>query len=500
MRTLIIIIITSLGATAQPIKITVNIDNPFSGLDRLGYVIAIENHSDKPIHVVGSFDNYYAEYRFQSGSIIKSTYRPIQDTSNLFHVNVVEPGGNHRFGVISIDGVLGGQSGCDGYRTGSVLGRVVVDYYSDGGWEKADANFPIDIREPTNEEIEACRKMSEIMDNAKDPVSFVNDFTAHIKQHPVLINRTFMYFCSADIKYAKAIKNYPDTKYLSLVQFKGSPQLQTKLTFGLDQRMGSRHPLLRTNIVILVLGLISCSESEIVEPDPPGRRDYIWNVDTIQYQDARQTLMSEIAARGTDNVFIAGYCSGGQYGYFWHYDGETWMPYPFHDEARLPSVGVPRRIYDNRDGSFWAVGSLISPARRGARDLVVSYEKGKWTWHNLQLPKEITSVYSTSINDAWIGGEKGYVAHFSHNKWEQDSIPITSAYGHKDVYGGIDIAVDREGETVFMTYLSHDAGGTTYYLYRGGINNWSIIDSSTNNREWGGRMWVGPDKYIYSRL
>ena len=255
--------------------------------------------------------------------------------------------------------------------------------------------------------------------------------------------------------------------------------------------------LFRISIIILMLGLIRCSESETIEPDPPGRRDYIWNVDTIQYQDARQTLMSEIAARGTDNVFIAGYCSGGQYGYFWHYDGQTWMPYPFHDEARLPSVGVPRRIYDNRDGSFWAVGSLISPARRGARDLVVSYEKGKWTWHNLQLPKEITAVYSTSINDAWIGGEKGYVAHFSHNKWEQDSIPITSAYGHKDIYGGIDIAVDREGETVFMTYLSHDAGGTTYYLYRGGINNWSIIDSSTNKREWGGRMWVGPDKYIY---
>ena len=107
--------------------------------------------------------------------------------------------------------------------------------------------------------------------------------------------------------------------------------------------------------------IFSCN-SNPVEPEPqPGRRDYVWTVDTLSIP---YTFLQGISGSGPDDVWAVG--PGGDLDKtIYHYDGVKWK----------------------NDG----VSRIISPL----------------------------SVYSFSKNNVWLGGNEGHIWYYNGSSWKE---------------------------------------------------------------------------------
>jgi hypothetical protein len=122
-------------------------------------------------------------------------------------------------------------------------------------------------------------------------------------------------------------------------------------------------PLIKTAALIYLFSvLVSCNRNP-TEPEPqPGRRDYVWTVDTLIIPF---TYLQGIAGSGPDDVWAVG--PGGDLDKtIYHYDGVKWK-----------NDGVPR---------------IISPL----------------------------SVCSFSKNNVWLGGREGHIWHYDGISWKEN--------------------------------------------------------------------------------
>ena len=112
--------------------------------------------------------------------------------------------------------------------------------------------------------------------------------------------------------------------------------------------MKSRKYLL---LLTLLLPLVSYScKDEITTPnDPPGRRDYVWSVDTIsngrpwnEYYKLWGTSPSDLWCIGTNGDFNK---------MILHYDGKTWTNYKYPGQAI-----EPWSIFGFNNNEFWVGG------------------------------------------------------------------------------------------------------------------------------------------------
>ncbi len=71
--------------------------------------------------------------------------------------------------------------------------------------------------------------------------------------------------------------------------------------------------------------LTSCSGDPLVQPaEPPGRRDYVWTVDTLQMGGNYPTL-NRIWGSSPEDVYVIGEGLPSSNN-IWHYDGKFWKP------------------------------------------------------------------------------------------------------------------------------------------------------------------------------
>ncbi len=171
-------------------------------------------------------------------------------------------------------------------------------------------------------------------------------------------------------------------------------------------------------LYILPIGLLSCSRqiTEPVDDSAPGRRDYVWTVDTIKIPF---TLLNRIWGSSPADVWAVG-PGGGLDRTIWHYDGTKWK-----------TDGVSRNI------NPWAVFGFSN------NDVWICGEEGK-IWHfdgshwqqsgQYQFNETSTIIedmWGTSSNDLYAIGfstvdnnKVAIILHFDGGLWENCSIPI----------------------------------------------------------------------------
>ncbi len=70
---------------------------------------------------------------------------------------------------------------------------------------------------------------------------------------------------------------------------------------------------------------ISCDSTEPTDELKPGRRDYIWTVDTLDTQC--NTGFNPFGVHHSDDVWACGPGGLTVYDGLWHFDGNEWKPY-----------------------------------------------------------------------------------------------------------------------------------------------------------------------------
>ncbi len=126
-------------------------------------------------------------------------------------------------------------------------------------------------------------------------------------------------------------------------------------------------------ISFFLLLVLSCNDNPVSPPnDQPGRRDYVWTVDTINYPNS----ITRIWGSSPSDVWAVG-PGGDLYKTIWHFDGEKW----------------------STDNTF----RRISPY----------------------------SIYGFSPNDIYIGSGLGIISHFDGNQWE--IVAQLTKDGHNDI-------------------------------------------------------------------
>lgn len=83
------------------------------------------------------------------------------------------------------------------------------------------------------------------------------------------------------------------------------------------------------SIFILIIASVSfhCSEQP---PEPknndfiPGKRDYIWTIDTLQYHPGGQTLLTSLRGSSSTNVYAVSHDAHAGNATMWHFNGEKW--------------------------------------------------------------------------------------------------------------------------------------------------------------------------------
>ncbi len=166
---------------------------------------------------------------------------------------------------------------------------------------------------------------------------------------------------------------------------------------------------------------LSCEDNPVTPNEPPpGRRDYTWEVDTL---DILFNNLDKLWGSSANDVWTIG--SGGSViDFVWHYDGSTWSSY------------------------------------------------GKTVW---VVPYGINGF---NQNDVWIGGQAGIISHFDGNKWQK--VYQVSNPGYFDYYGITDFAGNSSNDIYAVGF--GDSSGTRHSLvYHFDGNNWTQINSSGIN-------------------
>ena len=186
--------------------------------------------------------------------------------------------------------------------------------------------------------------------------------------------------------------------------------------------------------LIFAIGLISsmflsCKENSLVPPENlPGRRDYVWTIDTLKPPEGL-TSPGWVWTNGPDNIWI----SGGAYlnGYcVWHYDGNNWTNYDpgiYWDPRGLYGFSSNDIWMGSTDGAFWHYdGSKWS---KFCQTEIPDYQPFVAQGMCGNAPDNIYSVgYADSIDGM---SYKAIIMHFDGTEWKQVDIPvIQSSFSH----------------------------------------------------------------------
>jgi hypothetical protein len=175
-------------------------------------------------------------------------------------------------------------------------------------------------------------------------------------------------------------------------------------------------------VALLCLLGVSCQDVGVV-PDymKPGRRDYVWTVDTLKVAPGDFVYPSRIWGASPNDVWLA--CDGSP-GTLWHFDGMHWTR-----DSKANAV---------RPSSLW--GTAPSDVWLG------NFGNSYWHYNGLQWSKfsdvtgpagyEVTSIediWGEAPNDLWGVGfaetyqrsdaYKAIIMHFDGSSWQYKPIP-----------------------------------------------------------------------------
>lgn len=177
------------------------------------------------------------------------------------------------------------------------------------------------------------------------------------------------------------------------------------------------------SLSLLIFKFISCNTTEPVEELIPGRRDYIWTVDTL-------------------------------------------LPPP-------PNTYVPfyiSNLWGSSPNDMWAVCSGAS-----SQILLWHYDGFKWSLFPQQLGRDLLGIYGFAQNNVWIGDQENSIWHFNGSNWSRAKSLSLTGFDRVEVN---DIWGITPSNIFACGFADQFNGGTEYkgILLKYDGSNWNFVN------------------------
>jgi hypothetical protein len=255
-----------------------------------------------------------------------------------------------------------------------------------------------------------------------------------------------------------------------------------------------------TNYILVLLFSLSGCESPVEPPiddTPPGKRDYVWSIDSVDYGNLPGTIQLEsIWGSSATDVWGAGYTSDVR-DCLWHFDSIKWSRATEGTPITTGGSGsrIVGRVWGTAADDVWAVGDEIfsQPSFHG-QAFVMHYDGSVWndvTGSLTNLESGLFDVFEEGKDNFWLAAYEN-VVHYNSGKWDIYSI------GENLFVSGI----NGSKGNIFAVAYDISAGGNRVIIVRIKNDQLSIIDETTltgssgnyNGKFEPSKLWVSRDK------
>ncbi|MGE5352925.1 MAG: hypothetical protein ACM3P0_12635 [Acidobacteriota bacterium] len=229
--------------------------------------------------------------------------------------------------------------------------------------------------------------------------------------------------------------------------------------------------ILLLSIFIIAFLNLSCKKDSPLESKlEPGKRDFVWSIDSVDYGDLPGRIeLKSIWGSAPDDIWGASY-SPDVRDCLWHYDGKVWKRAT--ENSPLTTYGKGSREVGNLWGTakndVWAIGGRLYSSGQDPDPYVMHYDGTKWSEIPMvaTMPLGSSDILGIGKDDFWVASV-GMITHYYHGEWIRytigDSMTEISKLGL------------IEG-TVYAT--SYQIGSTTLYISKFFNNRFITVDST----------------------
>lgn len=223
-------------------------------------------------------------------------------------------------------------------------------------------------------------------------------------------------------------------------------------------------------IIIAFLNLSCKKDSPLESKVEPGKRDFLWSIDSVDYGDLPGSIeLKSIWGSAPDDIWGASY-SADVRDCLWHYDGKVWKRAT--ENSPLTSYGKGSREVGNLWGTakndVWAIGGRLYSSGQNPDPYVMHFDGNNWSELPMvsTMPLGSSDILGIAKDDFWVASV-GMITHYYHGEWIRftvgDSMTEISKLG---LIGG----------TVYA--ISYLIGSTTLYLSKFVNNKFITVDST----------------------
>lgn len=229
-------------------------------------------------------------------------------------------------------------------------------------------------------------------------------------------------------------------------------------------------------ISFLLFPQYSCDTTEPTDNLKPGRRDYIWTVDTL---DTQMNRIQSIWGSSPENVWAVGPGGLNANERLWHFDGNVWQPY----QQALPIT--PECIYGTDQNNIWIGGNDANIYRFNGtvwnQVYSISRQDTTGNWIDEIWGKEMNNIYA--LGYAYLSQEpklRSFILHFNGKQWNeiyfsQQKVYLFRIYRFNNnlfLSGIIQTQTIKPDTLVFYKY----ANNSLSEIYRNTSNNITFIN------------------------
>lgn len=240
------------------------------------------------------------------------------------------------------------------------------------------------------------------------------------------------------------------------------------------------NPLLFALAVFIMFTGVDCKK-DIVDPPPddikPGRRDYVWTVDTLPVPAGDLFTPTRIWGSSPTDVWIIGFGSP-SWNLLWHYDGISWK------KDSLQRQISPSALWGSANNNIW-LGNY-------SHNSFWRYDGIQWYKFSEHVSPtgfdrvSISGIWGTSANNIWAVGfadqfnggtqYKGILMHFNGSQWQFLQMPDTRI-------GLVDIRQQNSNGMFFLQGTEYDEslGAISKLFTFDGVNLKEIFSSTQYN-------------------
>ena len=214
--------------------------------------------------------------------------------------------------------------------------------------------------------------------------------------------------------------------------------------------------------------LLYCIKDFGTLPLQKNLRDLTWTVDTLAYPGDYQTLMDDMWAISSDEVYVVGHNSTSRVMY--RFNGERWSNVKLNksEGGTIPGSKTLHGIYGFGPGDVWAVGD------RNGDPLVIHFNGREWREVEVPPGNRLSKVWGSSPDDVWIAGVNGTLFHYDGTSVKKDSVPLSIPEDANPFYTPAGLIGNSAGE-VYMLII--DFGSYHYYFLERRGESWVVLDS-----------------------